>query len=178
MKFLNPLVLGLLLSYPIFSRAEDLSNRFGISGILGAGFPLGPEDVTSITDDVGLGLGVQGSFYVSPHIGIGVSYENIELGNGQRISPIDMLMLFRLYADRSWTPTFLLGGGSARGTNSDRMDNVNLKTGIGVEWFMSPAFTVGPQLNYYFISNSGGATSEAHILGLNVLATYYFGPTN
>jgi hypothetical protein len=177
MKILKVAVIAGLILSPGLSRAEDLTSRFGLSGILGAAFPVGPEYVTSATDNAGLDLGVLGSFYVSPWLGMGISYENMNLGNGQRVSPIDLLFLFRFKPESEWTPTFQIGGGSARGVNSSRMDNINFKTALGIDWFVAPSVAVGPQVSYYYISHSGEASTYAHLIGVNVLASYYFGST-
>jgi len=177
MRFLKSARIGLFLlvgGVGVVS-AEDLSSRFGISGILGAGFPVGPAYVTEHTNSAGLDLGVLGSFYVGSHLGIGLSYESFNFGQGQRIAPIDMLFLYRMFPDRQWTPTFQIGGGSAKSVNSSRIENFNLKTGVGVDWFVAPSVAAGPQINYYFISHSADASTEAHIIGITLLVSYYFG---
>jgi len=165
------------LMLPGISCAEDLSNRFGLSGILGTAIPVAPDYVTSNTDSVGLNLGVLWSFFVSPGIGMGISYESMFLGKGQRISPIDLVFLYRMFPERTWTPTFQAGMGSAKGINSTRIENINFKAGFGVDWFIAPSISAGPQVNYYFISHSADATTEAHIIGVNFLVSYYFGST-
>ncbi len=177
MKRLLPLTTVCFLLSSALVEAEDLSNRFGIAGIVGAAFPVAPDYVTSNTSSVGLDIGFVGSFYVSPYIGMGLSYESIHLGDGQWVSPIDILFLYRFHSDKNWTPTFQFGAGSAKGVNSDRMENLNFKTGLGVDWFVSPSVAVGPQINYFFISHSGDASTEVHLVTTNILVSYYFGST-
>jgi hypothetical protein len=169
------ILMTIVLMAPAIASAQDLTNHFGVSGIIGPAFPVAPDYVTSHTNSVGLTIGFLGSFYVSPALGVGISYENIILGEGQRVAPIDVLLLYRMLPHSHWTPTFQAGFGSAKGINSDRIENVSAKAGLGIDWFITPSCSAGPQVNYYFISHSADANTVAHLVGVNLLVTYYFG---
>src|SRR3954454_6310220 len=77
------------------ARAEDLSQRFGVSGFVGSAFPLGPQEVRDITDSAGLNLGGMFSLQMGPHLGAGIAYENMRLGNGNHVAPLSLMMLLR-----------------------------------------------------------------------------------
>ena len=155
--------------------ADDVSDTFAVSGLIGGVFPLSPDYVTSTADSAGLDLGGMFSFQLGPRLGFGISYENMNLGNGLRVSPIDLVLLMRFMPESRWTPTFQIGGGSAKGVNSDRLENGNFKTGIGLDYFINPKLTVGPQFNYYYISHSADAQTYLHMVGVNFAVTYFFG---
>ncbi len=160
-------------------QAEDVTGRFGVTGLVGSVFPVAPSEVTSRTQSAGLNLGAQVSMQIGSCLGLGVSYENMDLGNGVRVSPINVLFMGRFMPESRWTPTFYFGPGSARGVDSPRIENFSLKAGGGVDYFINPTLAVGPQVNYYYISHSGGnATTYAHLISVNAALTYFFGSAN
>jgi hypothetical protein len=109
-------------------------------------------------------------------MGIGLSYENIDLGEGHRMAPINAMFLVRLMPESHWTPTFQFGGGGAKTAASERYENSTFKAGAGVDYFIKPTLALGPQVNYYYFSHAGGTSAATgHLVGFNLALTYFFG---
>ena len=167
-------VLGLALTGPL--RADDVANMFGITGLIGPVFPVAPEAVTSNTPSTGLDIGAQFSMMMSHYLGIGISYENMSFGHGQRVAPLNVLFMTRFMPESRWTPTFAFGPGGARGIGESATNNFSFKAALGVDYFINPTLALGPQLDYYYISDSGGKSlAYAHLIGVNLGLTYFFG---
>jgi hypothetical protein len=160
------------------SSADDVSGKFGFTGLVGAGLPLAPHNLTSAADSAGLNLGGKISLPIGSQLGIGISYENMYLGNGMRVAPFDVLFLMRFMPESRWTPTAQLGGGVARTTTTKRYENSSFNAGVGLDYFVEPDWAVGPQVVYHYLSHSGGASPmHGQVLELNAAITYFFGST-
>jgi hypothetical protein len=169
------LILTGLLS-PVVVQADDVSDKFGVTGIVGSVFPLAPDAVTNELPGAGLDLGAMISLPIGRYMGIGLSYENVFLGDDRRMAPLNALFLVRLMPESRWTPTFMLGGGVARTTHTQRYENSTFKLGAGLDYFVTPTWSIGPQVNYYLFSHAGDASDDiAHLVGVNAAVTYYFG---
>jgi hypothetical protein len=169
--------IGLGFAGPV--QADDVGDKFVVSGILGPTFPVSPKGLTSAANTAGLDLGAQIGMQMSPWLGIGLSYEYISLGNGMHVAPLNALFLFRMMTESHWSPNFLVGGGVARTTTTNRYENSSFKAGLGLDYFFAPDFAFGPHLDYYLLSHSGGATPQkGHLIGLNAVFSYFFGSTS
>lgn len=158
-------------------QAEDLSGKMGISGIAQAGFPLGEKNVRDLAEDVGHDFGGMLSAQFTKHLGAGVSYDNINLrGSSARLQPILGNLLFRCRPDSRLMPTGQLGFGVAKAENGrESFDNFAARAGIGLDYFLTPAFAVGPQVNYTYVDNGGDGNFKNHVLGAGLRASAFFG---
>jgi len=155
------------------SPAEDLGNRWGVSGLVQAGVPL---DADSIRRQGGLGTDMGGmlSYGLSSHTGVGLSYENIDLPHGVRAQPIILSGIYSFMPGKNWTPYVRLGGGIAAG-NSESFSNMAAKAALGMEYFFTHHVALGPEVNYTYVYEVGDAPKQAHALGAGLIASYFFG---
>src|SRR5882672_4779395 len=101
------------------ATAGDVAGKWGVSGQVGAALPLGQQSVKDQAQDTGTDLGGSIHYGLSPHWRAGLSYDNIGLGHGIRVEPIDAVALYHFLPEKRWTPTALLGAGVGRGVDSN-----------------------------------------------------------
>jgi len=159
------------------AQADDVSGKLGFTGIAQAAFPLGEKSTRDLSEDVGHDFGGMVTANVARQWGIGVSYDNINLrGDHQRIEPILANLLYRFNPEKKWVPSLQLGAGIAKASRGrGSFDNVAARAGIGLDYFVCPHFSVGPQVSYTYVSANGDAARNYHVLGAGLLASTYFG---
>lgn len=172
--FSSLILLSLIVSTARFSHAEDLSKRWGISGIAQAAFPLGVESVRE-QGDVGTDLGGMLRYGLSSHWGLGLGYENIDLQEGIRVEPITLSGIYSFFPEKVWTPTAQVGLGTAASNPNGRFNNLSAKAALGLDYFINHNIALGPQVNYTYVSESGDAPRQVHALGVGLIASYFFG---
>ncbi len=156
------------------AQAQDVSGRLGLTGIAQAGFAAGQSSVRRQADDVGSLFGAMLRYGVSKHWSAGVSYENFDAGNGVRVEPLLLNGIYHLSPEKKWSPSVLLGLGASRGVDVKNFNHIAAKAGVGLDYFLHPDFSVGPQVSYHYVSETDDSVRHLHAFGVGIGATLFF----
>jgi OOP family OmpA-OmpF porin len=168
------ILLAAVLCFAPTVHAEDLSGRWGIGGVGGAAIPVA-EHYATHAGKVGAAAGAFARYGFNSHWGATLSYDNLSLQNNIRVEPVNLSGIYSFTPEKRWTPVAQLGAGVGKGDNNPDLNDVTAKAGVGADYFLSPDFSVGGQLVYHFISNTGDGVHTLHILSPVVNVMYYFG---
>jgi OmpA-OmpF porin, OOP family len=156
--------------------ADDVAGRWGVSGLGLVGVPLGQRTTKAQAQDVGPIFGGMLRYGLSSHFSLGASYENYDVGRGIRVEPVVLQILYHFCPASRLSPTLLLGGGASRGVDFKNFHHPAGKAGLGLDFFFTPSFSLGPQVNYYYVSNREDSHARhLNALGAGLAASVYFG---
>jgi OmpA-OmpF porin, OOP family len=163
---------ALLLSAP--AAADNVHGRWGLRGLGGAAVPFGPRPVTN-QGTTGPGSGGSLRYGLSSHWSADLSYESIGLKNGLRAAPLQAGAVYFAAPKDPWTPFLQIGAGVAQGIGSKSFNNPSVKTGVGIDSFLTRSLALGGAATYHYVSAAGGARQDAHAFTMGLTATAYFG---
>ncbi len=177
MNFRMSLLVAMVLNIAGMSslQADDLSGRWGASVLAQAGFPLGQASVKDQARDVGPILGGLVRYGICKYFSAGASYENYDLGHGLRVEPLLLNGILHLAPGSRWNPALTLGAGASRGVDVKNFNHLAGKVGLGLDYFVSPSLAIGPQVNYYHVSDKDDSVRHLNGLGAGLAASYFFG---
>jgi OOP family OmpA-OmpF porin len=75
----------------------------------------------------------------------------------------------------TWVLSLLFGAGASRGIDVKNFNHVAAKAGVGLDYFLNTDFSLGPQVNYYYVSEKDDSIRHLHALGVGLAANYFFG---
>lgn len=177
-SFLSKVLLVALMLTPMRSlHADDVSGKWGIGGLGLVGFPLGQESVKDQARDAGAVLGGFIRYGLKPNWSLGASYENYDAGHRLRAEPILLNLIHHCRPNQKWGPSLLLGAGASRGMDVKNFNHIAGKVGLALDYFVSSSFSLGPQVNYYHVSDKDDSVRHLNALGAGLGATYFFGAT-
>jgi OOP family OmpA-OmpF porin len=160
------------------ARADDTSGLWGFG--VGGGWtdPLANGAVRRASDPGSFGAAWL-RYGLSPRWGAQLSYDNVGLkDSGVRLQPLAFSVLYTVSPRARWTPVVSLGAGPSFTRNLSSVDRnratLGLRAGLGLEYFVTPRFNVGAQLNWHDALKSGRYTQEAQVLAPGLFATWFF----
>lgn len=168
-------VLSVLLNLSTFVTAQDVSGRWGVTGLAMAGMPVGDRSTRQQADDVGPLLGGMLRYGVSRHWSLGASYENFDAQNGIRVEPVLLNGIYHFTSENAWQPSLLVGAGASRGVDAKNFNHIAAKAGAGLDYFFTPDFSFGPQVSYHYVSDVDDSVRHLHSIDLGFAASYFFG---
>ena len=160
------------------ARAEDLTDRFGVGGSMGAAVPVGSKRITD-RNDTGLGGGGWLYYGLDENWGARLSYDNLKFDRGTtRMEPLTLSLAYSL-APESFLNPFVRVGFGADFVSGDavakRHTLAGYSAGVGVDSFLTKSFSVGAALDYFGAIKSNPAVYDVHALRAGLTAGLWFG---
>jgi hypothetical protein len=163
------LLAGCLLFSSVDARELDIV-RWGIGARGGAAFPVGEKRVRS-EGSVGLLLGAELYYGISPKWRLAFQYDNLDVGV-VRVQPFVLSGIYLPRPDRRWRPSYEFGLGAASGSNNRRLNNLTLHLAAQQEYQWNRWIGTGPFVAYDWII--GNNVADVHAVSLGVAVKWTF----
>ncbi len=153
------------------ARGNDLTRRVGIGFDGGEDLPVRSEYLTKAADhDQAWGFWARTG--LSERWGMGFSYDNLHFKNTPRhIQPQMLNIFYQLSPGSCWNPNIHAGLGMitlVKFLESTRKASLGASAGAGLDFFASPAISIGFSVDYYLASISSSVHEDLQVLAASL----------
>lgn len=158
--------------------AYDLSKKFGFGLTGGYSVPVFGNPFNSQAD-ADFGYAVHGRYHFNEAYNLELAVGRSEFSDTRiRLDNFNLIGVWRVFDSNQWTPILGAGLGLTRVRNfGPKSMKLSGLARVGVEYGVSPWFSVGLLADYQYVSKLLGdmPTTRAHILTPQLALTWYFG---